>query len=91
MALILHDNLIEKDEQNLLKQLVGEQFAGKAMTFVREHGKQSALNKLSESIQSLRNTSSSTRQKYIETVSVFANVINLNIDDIIDLHMINGA
>lgn len=91
MALILHDNLIEKDEQLLLKQLVGEQFAGKAIEFVREHGKQSALNKLSESIQSLRNTSSSTRRKYIETVSVFANVINLNIDDVIDLHIINGA
>jgi hypothetical protein len=84
LMMIMHDNLIERSEQEALADLVGASQAQKAIQFVREHGKESSRKKFNEAIAALSNASTETRQKYIGTVTRFGEIINVNIHDIVE-------
>ncbi len=85
MAMIMHDNRIDRDEQHALRELVGESLANKALNFVKIHGMQEVQKKHMEAIASLFHTSPATRKKFVGTVITFAEIVDVDLCEIIDL------
>ena len=85
MVLIIHDNIIDRDEQTALRDLVGEELANKALDYVKSHGMQAVQTKHNEAIASLLHTSPATRKKFIGTAMSFAEIVNVDLREVLDL------
>ncbi len=78
-AMVMDDDIIEDGEVAALEHLVGEELAGKAITFARSNGRDAVLTKLSESLARANAASLATRRRLDQAVQAFAMSLDLDL------------
>lgn len=75
-ALVFEDGIIEEHEEYLLKKLVGETLAQKALTFAESQGISAVYSKLETSLNELRLFDEAAHVKVLEIFRVFADKLS---------------
>ncbi len=76
-SLVFDDKVIEAGEEELLVSLIGEKLAQKALRFAKEHGLDSVIAKLKDSLQRLDMNDARVKKKLMNTYEMFLQRVNV--------------
>ncbi|MBN1803887.1 MAG: M48 family metallopeptidase [Sedimentisphaerales bacterium] len=77
VSLVFDDEVIEENEEKLLISLIGDELAQKALYFAKEHGLNSVIEKLKDSLQRLDMNDNRIKNKLMNTYEVFLQRVNI--------------